>query len=114
MHFDWSLIIDQLHPKPRLTKAQTRGWCWGSEDGDSVALDGGVSDLHVEFVAADSVPSGEGPMGDNPADAASASPRGGLPRVAQICRVFSLALLSALLVLSHSCSLPSLSVIDSI
>ena len=31
-------------------------------------------DLHVVFGAADDVPSGEEPMGDDPADAASASP----------------------------------------
>ena len=59
-------------------------------------------DLYVVFDAADDVPSGEQPMGDNPVDAASASPLGELPRVVQVCRMFSFALLSTYFALSLS------------
>ena len=63
-------------------------------------------DLHVVFDVADDMPSGEEPMGDNLADAASASPLGELPRVVQVCRVFSFALLSAYSALSLSLDQP--------
>ena len=49
-------------------------------------------DLHVVFGAVDDVSSGDEPMGDRPADAASASPLGELPRVTQIGHVFAFAL----------------------
>ena len=57
-------------------------------------------DLHVVFDVADDMPSGEEPMGDNPAGAALgcvAAPLSELPRVVQVCRVVCSPSLSYLL-----------------